>query len=118
MALSLPGGIKNAGDGGGEPLPLGGFANELFAAGGGEGVEAGFAIVGGDTPFGRNPATLFEALKGGVERAMFDEEFLFGSVLNGAGDALAVLWPEDKGAQDEQVESTLKKFETLLIVLG
>jgi hypothetical protein len=118
MALTLPCGIENTSDGGGEALPFGGFAHELFAAGGSERVEAGFAIVGGDAPLGGDPAAVFEALERGIESAMLDEQFLPGSVLNSASDALAVLLAEDESAQDEQVERALQEFEAFFIVLG
>lgn len=92
--------------------------DELLAASGGEGIEAGFAIIGGDAPFGGDPAAIFETLEGGIKRAVLDQEFLAGSVLNGAGNALAVLLAENEGAKDEQVECALEEFEAFFFILG
>ena len=51
---------------------------------------------------------------------MLDEKLFVRSLLNRAGDSLAVLWAENQRAQNEQVESTLQKFEASLFaaVLG
>ena len=49
---------------------------------------------------------------------MFDEKFLFGRLLNGAGNPLAVLWSEDQRAQDEQVQRALQELESFRAVWG
>ena len=46
---------------------------------------------------------------------MLDKEFFVGSLLDGAGDALAVLGAEDEGAEDEEVESALEEFEFVFV---
>jgi hypothetical protein len=49
---------------------------------------------------------------------MFHEKFFVGGLLNGAGDALAVLRAEDEGAEDEQIESALQEVEAVFVFLG
>jgi len=70
--------------------------------------------VSGDAPFGGDPALCLEALEGGLAGAVIDEEFVVGALLDGAGDALAVLAAEDQGAEDQQVEGSLKEGEAVL----
>jgi len=49
---------------------------------------------------------------------MFDKEFPFRSLLDGASDTLAVLRAKDESAQDEQVKGALEKFEPFFFALG
>jgi hypothetical protein len=45
---------------------------------------------------------------------MIYQKNILGIQLNGAGDALSVLWSENENAEDEQVERPLqKRFATL-----
>src|SRR6185503_1896201 len=66
-------------------------------------------------PLGRDPAALLEALEGGVERAVVDEDVVARRGLNRSGDALTVRASPGEGAQDEQVKGTLEQG---LAVLG
>jgi hypothetical protein len=45
------------------------------------------------------------------QRAVLDEEFVVGGLLDGAGDSLPVLGAENESAQDEEVERSLREFE-------
>src|SRR5713101_5431897 len=86
---------QNPRDGAGQSLPFVGFFDQLFAAGGGQRVEAGLAVIGRNAPLGGDPTALFQALECGVESAMFDEQLFLRCLLDGACDALAVLRTED-----------------------
>ena len=44
------------------------------------------------------------------QRAVLDEEFVVGGLLDGAGDSLPVLGAENESAQDEEVERSLQEF--------
>ena len=77
-AGSFSGELQNAADGAGETGPVFAFDFELFAAGGGEAVEAGAAAELGDAPFGADDALVFEAVERGVKRALVDAEDVFG----------------------------------------
>ena len=63
----LPDGFEDAVHGADEFVPAAGLAGELLAAGGGEAVEARFAVVFGGAPLGADPAAVLEAVEGGVE---------------------------------------------------
>src|SRR6202167_3397760 len=82
--------LQNAVDGGADGVPAGDFSGELFFAGGGELVETSAAagIFGG--PFSADPAGLFHAVKGGIERAELGVEDVAGGVLDGGHDGIAV----------------------------
>lgn len=109
--------LQDATDGCGEPVPFRGFGGELLAAGGGQRIEACLAVIRGDAPFGGDPAALLQTLERRIESAVLDEELFIGSLLNRVRDSLAVLRAKDERAEDEQVESALKKFEPLLVAV-
>src|SRR5208283_5819853 len=109
---------QNALDRGCQPIPLGGFFCQLFAAGCCQGIEPGPTVAGGNSPLGGDPAALFQALKRGIESAVLDEQLLLPALLDGTSDALAVLGTKDEGAKDQQIKSALKQFETFRWVLG
>src|SRR5215469_10541142 len=71
-------------------LPFPFFVRDLPAAGGGEAVEAGAAIVLGRTPVGGDEAFLLELEQRGIERAVVDGERVAGDLLDAAGDAVSV----------------------------
>jgi hypothetical protein len=70
------GSLDYAGDGAYDALELGELDAQLLSAVGGEGVVAGAAVAGGDTPLGGDPAFDEHALEGRVEGAFFDLEDL------------------------------------------
>ncbi len=103
----------------GEFAPLLGFGGEFGAAFGGEGVEASFAIVFGESPLGGEEFAIFEALEGEIEGAVVDEEGFFGLALDDTGYALSVAATGGEGAEDEQVECSLKERGAVgLLALG
>jgi hypothetical protein len=67
-----------------------GFGFEVFTAVGGEGVEAGSAVVSGESPVALDPAVEFEALEGRVERAFFNAEEVVREVLEDLGYGIAM----------------------------
>src|SRR4029077_1581622 len=97
-------GSKNASYGFAETLPAGVFGGKLFAAGGGEAVEASLAIFRRGAPCGGDPALLQETLEGRVEGAVLDFEGVAGSLLNELGDGVTVEGSPAKGAEDDEVE--------------
>lgn len=108
--------IEDAGHGGGEFAPAADFTGQVFSAFGGELVEAGLAIVGGDAPLGGNPDVGFETLESGIKRAVIDEEHIAGIELNGAGNSLPVLGAEGENAQNEEVERALQEGDVIFFV--
>ena len=71
-------------------LPVLSFGSEDFAAGLGEVVEAGAAIVVRGAPFGFDGAFLFELQKDRIEGALVDGEQVAADLLDAAGQAVAV----------------------------
>src|SRR5262245_53951609 len=68
----LSGRFHHERDDGGHAVPALGGDLELFAAGAGEGVILGAAVVLGGPPLGLDPALLLHAVEGGVERTLVD----------------------------------------------
>ena len=102
---------KNAADHGGDAPPVLGFGVKLFAAGFGDGVEAGFAIVFGSAPLGGDPSLVEEANERGVDRALIDLERFFADLLDAAGDAVAVERAHGgESFEDHEVERALENF--------
>src|SRR5262249_17822228 len=104
-------GIEHARDRAGKTLPLAGFPDELLPARSGEGVEARAPIVLGCAPLPRNPPASLEALQRRVERAVLDQQFIFGGLLDRAHDRVAVLRLEDQRPQNQQIEGSLQEVE-------
>src|SRR5437899_2393330 len=59
--------LDDAGDGGGEAAPVGGFTFELAAAEACERIKLGAAVVFAGAPLSLDPALLFELVEGGIE---------------------------------------------------
>ena len=105
------GAFENLGDGGGELVPAFGLGFELLSAAASELVVFGAAVVVGGAPFGLDPATALEAVKGGIERTLLDAEDVARYLLDALGDGPAVLRAEGKSLEDEQVEGALRKVD-------
>jgi len=95
---------ERGGDGACEAVPAQGFFAQALAAGGGERVELGAAIVLGGAPVCFQQPLADEAKESGVERALFDEQCVAGDLADAQEDAVSVKRTERDGAQDEQVE--------------
>lgn len=90
-------------------MPVLRFGLKGFAAGFGEVVEAGAAIVVGGAPFGFYGAFLFEFEEDGIERALIDGEEVTADLLDAAGQAVAVERAEDvEGLEDHEGEGALE----------
>ena len=83
--------------------------SQAVPSGSGERVETRFPVVGRDAPGGRDPTLAFESLQGGVKGPVLHQQFVAGAFLDLAGNALAVLRPEQEGAEDQQIERTLQE---------
>lgn len=81
---------EDAADYASDAVPVLCFGLELLAAGFGDGVEAGFAIVVGSAPFGGDPTFMCQADERGVDRALIDLESFFADLLDAACNAVAV----------------------------
>ena len=84
---------------------------ELFPSGGRELVVLGFAVVLREAPLGLEPAALFHAVEGGVERALFDLQSLVGGLANPRGGGVAVARSPLQRFEDEEVEGALEEVE-------
>jgi hypothetical protein len=89
------------------------FALELFAAGRGELVIFGAAIIFGRAPAGFDPAATLEAVQRGVQRTLLDLQNVFGDLLNTFRNGPAVLRLESNRFEDEQIQSALRQIEFL-----
>src|SRR5579863_3940522 len=102
---------KNAADYIGDAAPILRFSMELFAAGFGDGVEAGFAIVFGRAPLGGDPSFVEKADERGVDRALIDLQGFFADLLDAACDAVAVKRAHgSERFEDHEVEGALEDF--------
>src|SRR6185437_5136921 len=97
-------------DGGGEPVPVRGFLIQLGAAGGGERVELCLASGFAFRPLCLDPALLFEAVEGGIERTLLDLEHFAGKLLNPLGDSPSVHGVGQEGFQDQKIEGALDEI--------
>src|SRR5687767_11467134 len=93
----------------GHPCPLGPFGVQVAAAGGGEGVEAGPAVVVGEAPLGAEQALPLEPVERGVERALVHGEDLERAGLDPLGDAPAVHGTQAEGLEHQHVEGALEQ---------
>jgi len=82
----------------------------LFAARRKAVVTSALAFFG-EIPGGSDQATGFEAVEGGIERAGFDLEELFGSALDMSGDGVTVRRAVDEGAENQDVERALEEVD-------
>src|SRR5215472_2423424 len=69
-------------------------------------------------PFRRQPSFAFEAMQGGIERAMLDLKHVFAGPLDVLGDLVAMSRAELKGTQNEHVEGALQEFNAVVGWLG
>lgn len=100
-------------DGSGEAIPLGDFVFELRFTGFRDDVELCFAAGFVRTPFTADEALLFQAVKGGVERALFDLKNFAGDRLDPFSDRPAVPSLGSEGLKDQDVESALNEVGRL-----
>jgi hypothetical protein len=75
----------------------------------GQRVEARAAIVFGDPPLGRHPASILQSPEGGIEGAFLDAEDVFGGVLDPARDRVSMRGAGKEGFENENAERSLKQ---------
>ena len=93
--------------------PTGLLCSEALASGGSDLVEARPALVFGSHPSRFDPAGLFHAMEGGIERTFFDAQDVLGHGLNPGGDAVAVKRSTPgKNLQREEGERALQGILT------
>src|ERR1043166_1247806 len=93
----------------GDPLPVGPLGGEAAAAGGGEGIEAGAAVVLGRPPFGADQPLPLQPVERGIEGAFVHLEDAPGARFDALGDAPAVHGAEAEGLEDQHVEGALQE---------
>jgi hypothetical protein len=81
MALSLAQ-EQRAADHPGDPLPVLGFAPQLPSARGGDRIELRAAVVLGLSPFGADPALLYQPREAEIDRALVDAQRLLADLLD------------------------------------
>src|SRR6266566_1243064 len=95
-------------------MPFAGFARQLLAPRGGEGVVLGAAIILGLTPFRFDESLLLELEERGVQGAVVEREAVFARLLDAASDAIAVKRPEYvEGFENHQGERALLHVQLL-----
>src|SRR5262245_9434224 len=102
-------------DGGGDPAPFAFLVAQLAPAGLGERIEAGPPVVLRRAAFGADEPALFEALQGGIERAVVDNQHVARLRLDRARDALSVLRAEDERPEDQEIQRALEVRRMLAI---
>src|SRR5439155_511291 len=81
-----------------ELLPFRGFAGKLLLALRRESIELRFSVVFRRPMLEGNPAALYQAMESWVEGSFFDEQHVFGVMLDSFGDGVAVRGTESERA--------------------
>src|ERR1700756_3293616 len=110
-SLRLGGGLGRGEDRVGEAGKRGSFETQLSAAFRRECIKLCATIVLGCAPIGLDPAAGFEAVEGGVERALLDAEDVVGGLFDPAGDAVTVRRSPAYGFEDQEVERAAEDFD-------
>src|SRR4051812_11872870 len=105
---------EHCGDGAGELSPGAGFAFELLAAGCGQLVVLRAAVVLGGAPACLDPATPFQTMERGIQRALLDAQDIRRNLLQPFRDGPAVLWLERERAEDQEVERALRQVHAFV----
>ena len=92
----------------GEAIPVVCFYAQALAAGGGEFVKLGAAIVLRRAPVGLEQALTHEAKESGIEGALFDQQRITGDLSDAQEDAVAMQGAERDGSEDEEIETDLR----------
>ena len=108
---------QHLGDGSCQPLPLAFFGFELLAPGFREFVVFRAAVVIGGAPAGLDPAAAFEAMQRRIQRALLNLQNLARDLMEALGNAPAVLGAEGESSENQEIQSSLRKFDALLIAV-
>ena len=79
-----------------------------------ERVHACPAVVLGRPPSGLDPTTALKPVKRGVEGPLLHLENITGDLLDAFGNRPAVLWAKSNGPENQEVQRTLRKLDSLL----
>src|ERR1700730_16971933 len=79
----------------------------------GQRVELRAAVVLGRLPLGRDPASLFQLVQRGIERAIADLEDVTGHLLEALADRPAVKRLEREDFQNQEVQGALHQVRRL-----
>src|ERR1051326_2685156 len=91
--------------------PLRSFVTQTPASGAGQRVILRLALVFAFTPFGRDPAFMFQPVQGRVKRSLRDLQRILRNLLNAEQDAVAMQRPERHGFQNQHVQSALEDID-------
>src|SRR4029453_4932578 len=86
--------------------------NELTSSTLGQRIEASLPVVRRRSPRRGDPAFFFQSLQGGIQRPMFDQEFVVRGLLDCARDTLPMLRAKNERTQNEHVERALHQRKT------
>src|SRR5512146_2318591 len=106
----LGAGAQHGGNGRYQPIPALGFVAQAFYAFAREPVILGAALILGDAPLGGEQIPFFQAVEGGIERALLHQQSAGRNLLDAQKHPIAVQRAERDSFQDEQVESSGKQF--------
>src|SRR5262249_33199045 len=111
--------IQEAGENGRSLLPIARLLFEPPAAGAGQLIETGFAVVLGNAPRGGDVSVLFELEQSRVERAVIDREKVAAGLFDSARNPIAVEWTHGmKSLEDHQRESALPDVLFVMVAHG
>ena len=71
-------------------------------------VHACASMIGCDLPLCCNPARLFHAVQGGIQRSFLDAQRIIGDRLDARGNAIAMLRLTPQRGQNQQIECALQ----------
>src|SRR5262249_58402484 len=99
--------LEDPGDGRRQGAPGARFLLELLAAGTGQLVVLGPAVVFGGTPVGLHPAASLQAVEGRIEGSLLHLERFGRDLLDARGHVPTVAGSPGEGPPDPQVEGSL-----------
>src|SRR4029077_15699572 len=99
-------------DGIGESVPVFGFDVELSASGGCQGIEPRPAAKFRDSPLGFDPAAVFEAMKGWIQRALVYLQDILRDLLDALGDGPSMHSSGSEGSQNQKIKRALQQIES------
>jgi hypothetical protein len=103
-------GAESGGDCSDEAIPAVGFLAQTLAARSSEGIELGPAVVVGGAPTCFEKSLAYQAIQGGIERALFDKQGAARNLLDAQKNTIAMERAERDGLQNEEIESAGKKL--------
>jgi hypothetical protein len=103
-------GAESGGDCGDEAIPAVGFLAQTLAARSSEIIELGPAVVVGCAPTCFEESLAYQAIQGGIERALFDKQSAARNLLDAQKNTIAMERAEGDSFQNEEIESAGKKL--------